>query len=76
MILLHAEKTEAGRGHRAKEQQGLSKQCELWRLGDKIPEYLLKDSHEFNYRSMFKPSNYIKKIDNIDLLFNLNLKPA
>ncbi len=60
-----------GFGPIADEQPELLKQCESWKPGDTIPEYLLKDAEDFNPMSMFKPTDYIMEIDNKELLFHL-----
>lgn len=61
----------AGRGIYGEEQKGLLEACKSWMVGDEIPEYLIENSSKFNPMSIYKPTSYIAKIDNKDLLISI-----
>ena len=65
----------AGHGIFGEKQLDLENACSIWEKGDDIPKYLLKDTREYNPMSIFTPSYYIYKINNIELLWALLLHP-
>jgi hypothetical protein len=67
---------QSGQGEFGKEQPGLEDNCRKWKEGDDLPGYLLEDESKFNPMSMYTPSYYLWKIDNIELLWSLLFEPT